>query len=359
MNVDASNLLLADFRPRSSLRVQVHEVRRPRYPVVDAHNHLGAAFGGDWAARPTAELIATLDEAGVEMIVDLDGGQGDALSAEIDRWQAAYPDRVAVFAGLDYDGWAADPAFGETEAARLRDSAARERGLKVWKLLGLRARDPNGRLVAVDDRRLDPLWTTAAELHLPVVIHIADPIAFFEPLDPRNERWEELYAHPDWHFWPTRPAEGPDDPGFPPFDDLLAAFGRLVARHPRTTFVGAHFGCAAEDLGLVGRLLDENPNLNVDIAARLGELGRQPHAARAFFLRHTDRILFGVDMAPDPEIYAVHYRFLETLDESFDYGTEPVPGQGRWQIHGIGLPDDVLRKVYRDNARRILQLERA
>lgn len=353
----ADHLSLADFRPRSSLRVPRHEVRQPKYPVVDAHNHLGPAFGGDWATRPPRDLIATLDESGVEMIVDLDGGQGGALSTEIERWQAACPDRVAVFAGLDYDSWSADPDFGETEAARLRDSTARgARGLKVWKLLGLRARDPLGRLVTVDDPRLDPLWAVAAELDLPVVIHIADPIAFFEPLDPSNERWEELHAHPDWHFWPTRAADEPNAPGFPPFDALLAAFGRLIARHPRTTFVGAHVGCAAEDLGLVGRLLEENPNLNVDIAARIGELGRQPYATRSFFLRHADRILFGVDLEPDPDIYAIHYRFLETLDESFDYGTEAVPGQGRWQIHGIGLPDDVLRKVYRDNARRILRL---
>ena len=355
MTVD--QLRLEDFRPQTSLRVPSHDVRRPKFPVVDAHNHLGPAFGGDWAARPPAELMATLDEAGIETVVDLDGGQGEALSAEIERWQVAYPERVAVFAGLDYDGWAGDPAFGEMEAARLRDSAARgARGLKVWKLLGLRARDPAGRLVAVDDPRLDPLWVAAAELDLPVVIHIADPIAFFEPMDPTNERWEELLANPDWHFWPTRPASEPGAPGFPPFDELLAAFERLVALHSRTTFVGAHVGCAAEDLRFVGRLLDENPNLNVDIAARLGELGRQPYSARAFFLRHADRILFGVDTAPDPEIYAIHYRFLETLDESFDYDTAPVPGQGRWQIHGIGLPDDVLRKVYRDNARRILRL---
>jgi predicted TIM-barrel fold metal-dependent hydrolase len=355
MTADA--LRLADFRPRSSLRTAVHEVRRPKFPVIDAHNHLGQPFGGDWATRSPAELIATLDESGVEMLVDLDGGQGDGLSAEIERWQSAFPDRVAVFAGLDYTSWGADPAFGETEAARLKDAAARgARGLKVWKLLGLRARDPAGRLVAVDDLRLDSVWAAAAELDLPVVIHIADPIAFFEPLDPTNERWEELKAHPDWHFWPTRPAREADAAGFPPFDELLAAFGRLIARHPQTTFIGAHVGCAAEDLSLVGRLLDENPNLNIDIAARLGELGRQPYSARAFFLRYADRIVFGVDMAPDPDIYAVHYRFLETLDESFDYGTEPVPGQGRWQIHGIGLPDDVLRKVYRDNARRILRL---
>jgi predicted TIM-barrel fold metal-dependent hydrolase len=355
----AEGLRLADFRPRTSLRVAAHEVRRPRFPVVDAHNHLGSAFGGEWATRPPQDLLATLDEAGVEAIVDLDGGQGESLSAEIDRWHAALPDRVVVFAGLDYDAWAGDPAFGETEADRLRDSAARgARGLKVWKLLGLRARDLDGRLVAVDDRRLDPLWTAAADLDLPVVIHIADPIAFFEPLDATNERWEELQEHPDWHFWPARPPNEPDAPGFPPFDELLAGFGRLVGRHPRTTFVGAHVGCAAEDLALVGRLLDAHRNLSVDIAARLGELGRQPYSARAFFLRHADRILFGVDMAPEAAIYTVHYRYLETLDESFDYGTGPVPEQGRWQIHGIGLPDDVLLKVYRDNARRILRLGR-
>ncbi len=358
-----ADLALADFRPRSSLRVARTAVPRPRFPVIDAHNHLGAAFGGDWATRPPGELLPILDEAGVELVVDLDGGQGDALSREIDRWQAPRPDRFAVFAGLDYASWASDAAFGQTEAERLRDSARRgARGLKVWKLLGLRARDVDGRLVAVDDPRLDPLWATAAELDLPIVIHIADPIAFFEPLDATNERWEELGANPDWHFWPTRAADAashPDAPGFPPFDELLAAFGRLVARHPGTTFVGAHVGCAAEDLGLVGRMLDANPNLYVDIAARLGELGRQPYSARDFFLRHADRILFGVDMTPDPALYAIHYRFLETFDESFDYGTEPVPGQGRWQIHGLGLPEDVLRKVYRDNALRVLRLEAA
>jgi predicted TIM-barrel fold metal-dependent hydrolase len=357
MTVD--DLRLADYQPRTSLRVAVHDVPRPRYPVVDAHNHLGSAFGSPWATRPPAELIETLDRSGVETLVDLDGGQGETLSAEIEQWQATYPDRFVVFAGLDYEGWATDPTFGETEAARLRDSAARgARGLKVWKLLGLRARDPDGRLVAVDDPRLDPLWSAAADVDLPVVIHIADPIAFFEPLDHTNERLEELGAHPDWHVWPTRPAGEPDAPGFPPFDALLAAFERVVARHPRTRFVGAHVGCAAEDLALVGRLLDTYPNLDIDIAARIGELGRQPYSARALFLRQADRILFGADLAPDPAMYSLHYRFLETFDESFDYGTDPVPGQGRWQIHGLGLPDDVLRKVYRDNARRVLGLGR-
>jgi predicted TIM-barrel fold metal-dependent hydrolase len=350
---------LAEYRPRSELRLPTHEVRRPRYPAVDAHNHLGPAFGGDWSRRPPAELLAALDEAGVETLVDLDGRSGDALSREIERWQRVDPDRLVVFAGLDDAGWATDPAFGRTEAVRLQDSAMRgARGLKVWKTLGLHARDPDGRLVAIDDERLDALWATAAELGLPVVIHIADPIAFFEPLDPTNERYEELTEHPDWHFWPTRPPGRPDAPGFPRFDELLAAFDRLVGRHPATSFVGAHVGCAAEDLGLVSRMLDAHPNLSVDIAARIGELGRQPYTARAFFLRHADRILFGTDSPADPAVYRSHYRFLETWDESFDYGTDPVPSQGRWQVHGLGLPDHVLRAVYRDNARRVLRLER-
>jgi len=353
----SDDLRLADFRPRSCLRVEAHEVLRPRFPVVDAHNHLGPVFGGDWSEREAGELHATLDDSGVETLVDLDGGHGDALSRQVDRWVSPDPSRVLVFAGLDYAGWERDRAFGETEARRLRDSAARgARGLKVWKLLGLRARDPGGRLVAVDDPRLDPLWETAAELGLPVIVHVADPIAFFEPLDATNERWEELRAHPDWHFWPTRPAGRPDAPGFPPFDELLGAFDRLVGRHSSTTFVGAHVGCAAEDLALVSAMLDAHPNLHVDIAARLGELGRQPYTTRAFFLRHPDRILFGTDLAADPAVYRLNYRFLETFDESFDYGLEPTPGQGRWQVHGIGLPDDVLRAVYRDNARRVLGL---
>ena len=350
----ADDLPLAAFRPRSALRVPAHQVPTPRFPAIDAHNHLGSTFGGEWATRDPTELMEALDRSGVERLVDLDGGQGDDLSREIDRWQRRWSDRISVFAGLDYDAWATDPDFGETEKVRLRESVARgARGLKVWKLLGLRARDAAGRLVAVDDPRLDPLWRAAADLGVPVLIHIADPIAFFEPLDPTNERWEELHANPDWHFWPTRPADDPDAPGFPPYDELLAAFGRMVGRHPGTTFVGAHVASAAEDLALVGRLLDANPNLSVDIAARLAELGRQPYSARDFFTRYADRILFGVDMAPDPDLYAIHYRWLETCDESFDYSTDDVPGQGRWQIHGIGLPDDVLRKVYRDNAIRV------
>lgn len=355
-----AHLRLRDFVPRPMLRVPEHRVERPRFPVVDVHSHLGSAFGGPWLERPVEELVAILDEAGVATVVDLDGGWGEQLRAEIARYQEPLPDRFVVFAGIDYNNFAVDSAFGETEARRLRDSAAAgARGLKVWKALGLWVRDPVGRLIAPDDPRLDPLWATAAELGLPVLIHVADPIAFFQPLDRRNERWEELHVHPDWHFYPTRPSDRPDAPGFPTFDEVIEQLARLVERHPGTTFIGAHVGCNAEDLRWVGQLMDACPNFFVDIGARLAELGRQPYTAREFFLRHPDRILFGTDLGPDVEVYRRYYRFLETRDEYFSYDVNDPPGQGRWAIYGIGLPDDVLRRVYVDNARRLLRLPRS
>src|SRR4029078_10348781 len=181
---------------------------------------------------------------------------------------------------------------------------------------------------------------------------------FFLPLDRHNERYEELVDHPDWHFWPPR-TSGPaaaGDPGFPWFDEVMAGLRHVVESHLATTFIGAHVGCAAEDLDWVSDMLDACPNYAVDVAARLGELGWQAYPSREFFIRHKDRIVFGTDGDPDPGEYRRWYRFLETRDASFDYGGDEVPGQGRWQIHGIGLPDEVLRKVYGENARRLLAL---
>jgi predicted TIM-barrel fold metal-dependent hydrolase len=203
--------------------------------------------------------------------------------------------------------------------------------------------------------RLDPLWATAAEVHVPVTIHVADPAAFFEPLDANNERYEELREHPDWHFWPTRPRGRPEIDGYPPFDELIDALEAVVARHPATTFIGAHVGCASEDLARVSSILERCPNFNVDIAARLAELGRQPYTTRQFFERWSERIVFGTDFTPDPAMYAIHYRFLETRDESFDYSLDDPPPQGRWQIHGLGLARDVLERVYRTNAERLIE----
>lgn len=340
---------LEDYRPRPRLVTRQTAVARPRFPVIDAHNHLAEPFGGGWDRRPFRELCDTLDQVGVRRFVDLDGGWGeDVLEAHLDRFKAAAPERFSVFGGVDWSAWPEKgDGFPEWAAGRLRLQKERgAEGLKIWKGLGLQVRDPAGALVAVDDARLDPIWHTAGELRLPVLVHVADPVAFFDPVDEINERYEELGQHPDWAF---------TSPPYPSFTSIIEALARVVTRHRQTVFIGAHVGCYAENLAWVGALLDACPNLFVDIAARIGELGRQPYTARRFFLDHADRILFGLDLGPDVESYRIAYRFLETDDEHFNYSAGPVPQQGRWFVHGIHLPDDVLIKVYAGNAERILR----
>jgi predicted TIM-barrel fold metal-dependent hydrolase len=338
---------LEDFMPKAALVAKHTLIERPRFPVIDAHNHLSNEFGGGWEQCPPAELLDQLDAAGVRQYFDLDGGWGEpVLEQHLDRFKAAAPERFRMFGGVDWSAWPAQgDRFGEWAAARLRAQARRgAEGLKVWKPFGLSVRDQHGALVQVDDARLDPLWQTAAELKLPVMIHVADPVAFFDPVDNTNERWEELQGHPDWQFL---------SPPYPPFLSIIEAFARLVQRHPQTTFIGAHVGCYAENLGWVSDLLSRCPNLYVDISARIGELGRQPYTARRFFLQHAERILFGLDLGPHLEAYRIQYRFLETDDEYFNYSPGEVPVQGRWYICGLYLPDDVLEKVYYRNAERI------
>jgi len=341
-------LLLQDYSPRPALATEDRTPERARFPVIDAHIHLGATFGGGWTKRPLAELIDAMDQAGVKALVDMDGGWGEhILEKHLDYFKAKVPERFFHFGGVDLNRWPEHgDRFGAWAAARFRDQVRRgAQGLKVWKNLGLRVRDQHGQLVAVDDARLDPLWETAAELGTPVLIHVADPVAFFDPLDAYNERWEELHAHPDWHF---------PSPPYPTFQTVVGGLEQLVLRHPRTVFIGAHVGCYAENLAWVGQLLDRAPNFNVDISARISELGRQPYSARRFFLKYADRILFGTDGGANVDGYRLYYRFLETQDEYFDYGLGEIPGQGRWRIYGLFLPDHVLEKVYCLNARRLL-----
>lgn len=340
-------LLLEDYKPKSKLVVKETPIHQPRFPVIEAHNHLFGSFG-DWDNRPVAELLDRLDEANVRVYVDLDGGWGeDILNRHLDHFKAAAPERFVIFGGVDWDKWPEHgDGFGEWAAERLQEQAARgAQGLKIWKPFGLTVRDQHGQLVAVDDPRLDPLWATAGDLNLPVLAHVADPVAFFDPLDAHNERYEELQRNPDWQF---------PSPPFPPFMKIMTDFANLVKRHRNTTFIGAHVGCYSENLGWVSQLLDEAPNFYVDISARISELGRQPYTSRRFFLRYADRILFGTDSGPNPDIYRIYYRFLETDDEYFSYGVREIPGQGRWQIYGLFLPDDVLEKVYFRNAERVL-----
>ncbi|MGD0750930.1 MAG: amidohydrolase family protein [Anaerolineales bacterium] len=339
---------LEAFRPQSKLVTRVTRVEKPRFPAFDAHNHLGEQFGGGWDRKPLPQLLDLLDQAGVVRYVDLDGGWGEqVLNAHLDHFKQPTPGRFLIFGGVDWSQWQEKgDGFPEWASGRLRIQKERgAEGLKIWKALGLYVHDHQDRLVDVDDPRLAPIWETAGELGLPVVIHVADPLAFIDPVDETNERWEELGLHPDWVF---------TSPPFPPFLHIINGLANLVTRHPRTTFIGAHVGCYAENLAWVGALLDRCPNFHVDISARIGELGRQPYTARRFFLKYSDRILFGSDMGPDLEAYRIMYRFLESDDEYFNYNPVPIPQQGRWQIHGLYLPEDVLEKVYSRNAGRIL-----
>jgi predicted TIM-barrel fold metal-dependent hydrolase len=339
-----SDLLLRDFEPRPRLVSRETVVTHPRYPVFDAHNHLGPEFGGNWIARPVDELIAAMDRLGISRLVDLDGGWGEAIfDAHLAHFKEPYPDRFLVFGGIEWPSWAEEgDRFGEASARRLEAEVRRgAEGLKVWKVLGLRVRDHRGARAPVDDPRLDPVFETAAELHIPVLIHIADPIAFFDPADRFNEQVEVLEQVPDWHFY------GPE---YPPFQQLMDEFVARFERHPRATFVAAHVASYPENLGWVGSMLDAHPNVYVDISARINELGRQPYTAREFFIRYQDRILFGSDCPPGSDSYPLYYRFLETWDEYFDYGG----GLGRWRIYGVSLPDEVLDKLYRRNAERVI-----
>ena len=358
------------YRPVSMLRVRETRIERPRFPVIDIHAHLswsGRRRDGSedaeavtYIGRPSS-LLRVMDRKDVRVLVNLTGGCGRGLSRTVERFDRAHPQRFVTFTEPWYSR-AAERGYPAFQADQIQAAhAAGARGLKVLKTLGLYLRDggPRGRLVAVDDRRFDPMWETSAALELPVGIHVADPVAFFRPTDASNERFEELYHHPDWSFHGR---------GFPRFQTLLAARDRLFARHSKTTWIAYHVGHQAEDLDAVGRMLDRFPNVFVDLAARISELGRQPRASRAFFERYQDRILFGTDAVPNghdtpqqifgDRLYEIYYRFLETDDEYFDYAPAPVPPQGRWRIYGVGLPDAILKKVYWDNAARLLGLER-
>ena len=346
-----THLRLEEFKPNSELVLPQNPVDHPRFPVIDAHNHLGDEFGGGWHHRPVQQLLDVLDASGIERLVDLDGGWGEQLLLDhLAKFKEAAPDRFACFAGVDWTAWSRlGNHFPEWAAERL---AAQVRwgaqGLKIWKPFGLDVSDELGHRVAVDDVRLDPIWQTAAEIDVPVLIHVADPAAFFRPLDCHNERYELLRQHPQWHLARQDVS----------LATILDEFARLIARHRFTVFIGAHVGCYAENLAWVGALLDRCPNFYVDLAARIDELARQPYTARRFILRYQDRVLFGTDLPPDVAMYRTHYRFLETDDEHF-----PGPGDCRpgvsWPLIGLYLPPEVLVKVYRANALRLLKVQPA
>jgi uncharacterized protein len=333
-------LLVRDFHPTSMLHASAHEVPRAKFYVIDVHNHINDAARIE-EHMPPERVVEVMDRTNVKTVVILTGMWGDKLQHVIDEMVKPYPGRFMVFTQLDYSK-IDDPNFGEEMARLVDDSVARgARGLKFLKDLGLGVRDKSGKLIAIDDPRLDPVWRECGRLGIPVFIHTGDPEAFFHPTDAHNERYEELTEHPDWSFY---------GPQFPSFEQLLEARNRVFARHPETRFVSLHMGWP-ENLDWVSRMLDEHPNVMVGFGAREAELGRQPRRTRELFLKYQDRIMFGTDNGMEEAMYRNHFRWLETADESFDYWG--APGQGRWEIYGLELPDAVLEKIYHVNAEKL------
>lgn len=339
--VYVGDTIIKSYDPTPKLVTNVTPVPRAKFPATDIHAH--------WSLQlDPAALLAAMDDLGVERAVNLSGGSGEQLDRMLAKFHTAAPGRLLIFANLDMRQ-IDDPQFGERMAAMLEAAHAKGvAGLKIFKSLGLTVTDKTGRIVPVDDARLDPVWAACGRLGIPVLIHSADPMAFFDPIDEKNERWVQLNRHPDWSFHGSQ---------FPSFDEVLRQHDAVVARHPKTTFISAHMGSQAEDLEALSARLARLPNLVVDISGRVAELGRQPYAARRFLLRWQDRVLFGTDRypgRPDQPRNRIYYRFLETDDEYFKYYDHPFPPTGEWRIYGVHLPDDVLRKIYKTNADRVL-----
>jgi predicted TIM-barrel fold metal-dependent hydrolase len=335
-------LLLKDFAPRPMLHVPAHEVSRAKFPVIDVHNHVNDAGRIHGENVPPEEVVRIMDAANVKKIVILTGMWGEKLQGVLDKMVKLYPDRFMVFAQIDYSK-IDDANFGAEMVQQLDDSVRRgARGLKVLKDLGLGVKDKSGKLIPVDDPRLDPIWEECGKLGIPVAIHTSDPEAFFKPTDNHNERYEELMHNPTWSFY---------GPQFPSKEMLLAERNHVFEKHPHTTFIALHIANWPENLDAVSAWLDKYSNMYVEFGARQAELGRQPRRARKFFQQYQDRILFGTDSDPEAKMYASYFRWLETADEYFDYWG--YPEQGRWEIYGLALPDEILKKVYSENAERI------
>lgn len=352
--VDGRPLALDQFQPKSSLQLPENRPSRAKFPVVDVHIHPRIKLHSN--AEQLDEYVRLMDQQNIAVSVSLDGRLGEELEEHKQLLWTKHRDRFVMFANIDWIGggrredpssWDCHrPDFGRRMARALTDAKQRGAvGLKVFKLLGLFLRNPDGSLIAVDDPRWDPIWQACGELEMPVLIHSADPVAFFQPVDRFNERWEELNRHPDWSF------AGEE---YPSHDEILAARNRVIARHQKTIFFGAHVANYPENLTEVARWLDAYPNLYVEIAARIAELGRQPQAAREFLIKYADRVMFGTDGPRPIGRLLPHWRMLETRDEYFTYAENQYPPQGLWNIYGLGLPEDVLRKIYYENANKLI-----
>jgi predicted TIM-barrel fold metal-dependent hydrolase len=331
-------LTVEEYTPRSTLVVDEHPVPRAKFPVVDVHSHHRPGFSdARWD-----EIIGEMDALNLQVLVNLSGGSGAGLERGLRTIaDSAHSDRMVFFANLDFSQ-GVTPGFGARAAAQLeRDVAAGAVGLKFFKNFGIDVRDGAGQRVPVDDPELDLVFEVCARLNIPVLMHVGEPAEFYESVDAENERWLELTLLPGRRL----PADR-----YPGFETMIAERDRLFARHPATRFISAHMGWHGHDLGRLGDLLTRYPNVSVETGAILYELGRQPRAARAFFIEYQDRVLFGKD-SYRPEEFPYYWRTFETADEYFDYYRRY---HAFWKLYGLDLPDEVLRKVYYANALRLI-----
>lgn len=330
---------ILDYRPRSTLVAPAHPVPRAKYPAIDYHGHPQGFLGSTETLRNLGSL---LDSLNVRVMVVANNISGEALknTLRVVNETPGMGDRIKILTGVDFRG--VGPGWAEKAVAQLEaDVAAGAVGIgEIGKGLGLSTKKADGSRLRLDDPELDVIWAAAARLKIPIFIHTADPQEFWQSIDYRNERWLELALFPNRRY----PAEE-----FPGFEELMTERDNMLRRNPKTTFVIAHLGWHANDLGRLGKLLDELPNLHTEVGAVLYDIGRQPRAARDFFIKYQDRILFGKDSF-QPNEYPYYWRVFETRDDYFDYyrGYHAF-----WKLYGIDLPDQVLKKVYYQNALRI------
>jgi len=326
---------IREYKPKSTLVVPEHPVPRAKFPVIDIHSHQSTPI----SVAEFDKVIKGMDDNNLRVLVNLSGSWGDRLKRGVEAIKSnPHRDRMVLFANVDFSR--VGPGWGPKAAAQFEaDIKAGAMGLKVFKDLGMGDRRTDGSRLHVDDPELDPVWEKCARLNVPVLIHIAEPQAFFEPLDFSNERWLELALYPDRrHQTGVR------------FEELMTERNNMVKKHPNTKFILAHFGWHANDLARAGKLLDQNPNVYFDVAAVLYDFGRQPRAAHDFFIKYQDRILFGKD-SYQPDEYPYYWRVFETNDEYFDYYRDY---HAFWKLYGIGLPDAVLKKLYNQNALKLV-----
>ena len=330
-------LSFEDYDPQSTLVVPQHPRPKAKFPFIDIHNHQRR----EMPEADTRKLVADMDSINMAVLVNLSGGTGDSLKQGLENLKGRYPKRFVAFANVDLRK-IDEPNFGANSARQLEeDVKAGAVGLKIYKNLGMSLTDASGKRVPTDDPRLDPIWAKAGELGIPVLIHTGEPVAFWSPVDKNNERWLELNQFPDRRR---------TDPKFASFEQTMGEQHNLFRKHPRTKFIAAHLGWYGHDLGRLGKLLDELPNVYTEIGAVLHELGRQPRAARAFLTKYQDRVLMGKDIW-NAEEYPVYFRVLETEDEYFDYYRKR---HAFWKMYGLGLPDAVLKKIYYKNALKLI-----